>query len=71
MDTIAFALANLLKAEYTPDSCILMADLPTPVREFPGASINGKGYVFSGYYNGVVSTVYEYDPALNTWASKA
>jgi len=72
MDTIAFALANLLKAEYIPDSVILMANSPAPAREFPGASINGKGYVFSGYYNGAASSsVYEYDPILNTWASKA
>mgnify|MGYP003639379894 CR=1 FL=1 len=32
-----------------------------------GLSINGLGYIAAGYYGGAISTIWEYDPLLDTW----
>jgi len=43
------------------------------VEELTGAVVNGKLYVFGGYSgpSGVFNFVEEYDPATDTWTSKA
>lgn len=45
-----------------------LADFPVDREDAVGFSINGKGYIGIGSYNGTVkSDFYEYDPINDTW----
>jgi RNA polymerase sigma factor (sigma-70 family) len=58
--------------EYDPltDKWTKKADKPNPTIYFSVASVNNKIYVFGGDDNGLMQTVYEYDPIADAWKLK-
>jgi N-acetylneuraminic acid mutarotase len=73
MDAVAIALANGLRTDYTQDSWgSSAAYMPDVAGEAAAAAINGKGYVFGGFRGAnTLDRNWEYDPATNTWTTKA
>ncbi|MRG46067.1 galactose oxidase [Chitinophaga sp. SYP-B3965] len=48
-----------------PDAAVSLAR-----RDAVSFTLNGKGYVVSGYDGGALNDVWEYDPVANTWTGK-
>lgn len=56
--------------EYTPDTWVSKTDVPSPLRAYVGsATLNGRGYIYGGYYSGYLADTDEYTP--DTWTSRA
>lgn len=63
MDTVAYALAEMLDVEY--EKWALKTNMPASLSGHKAETVNGKIYTF--YYGGTL----EWDPIANTWTTKA